>query len=917
DNALQAQLCEIWQVVLGLAQVGIEDNFFRIGGDSIVSIQLVSRLRQAGFELQVKAIFDAPTVAQLARVLADNKAADKVKITAEQGLLSGTFDLLPIQQWFFEQPLVAPQHWNQAFMMAIAGDISPTQIEQALTALAARHDMLRCCFDKTDQGWSQSYHQSAQPGMAELRTLNVEGLDEPTLQQTLTQWQSGFDYCHGPLWQAGLLSGYADGSARLFFAFHHLIIDTVSWRIIAEDIKQLLCGEALAAKTSSYRQWVAAVQHYARANEDQKVYWLNVVAGLPTLPEPTVLTQHQVQLAKGQTERLLRQANLGYHTEINDLLLSALAMALKSCFGQAVNGVTLEGHGREAIDDTLDTSRTLGWFTTSYPVRLCAFEQISETIIQTKQMLRAIPDKGIGFGALNRAGNGAGQLTAELTPISFNYLGQLGSSDSNEWALVAERSGQTSSPDNSDNQLLNINGAVQSGLLQFAVASRLGHDNSKQFVAAFEAALVAVIEQACLTAEKGGVKTPADYAGEISITHLQNLQARFGDNTIEALYPASSLQQGFVYHHLSQPLDDAYRVQILLDYQQGLDLDVYCRAWQLTSLRYPVLRMGFDWQGQILQVFGTEQSLTAEHFNIIDINHLSSQEREQAIAKIQQQDRAKGFDLSQPGLLRFNLIKQHAAMVTVMMTTHHSISDGWSGPLLLQTVHQYYDSLLAEQAPTVVAETAYLEAQHWVLAHHQETAAFWTQMKSGYGSANDINAMLSEPQDLTRLTVVTQPAEQVLTLAGDDYQALKAMCRSQGVTLNVALQFAWHKLLHSYTADEQTIVGTTVSGRDIPVNGIESSVGLYINTLPLAVDWHENSATGLMLQQIQQQIAALNSHSSVSLASLQHDGERLFHSLFVFENYPEPIGNGKDPAGIEGQVSFRQAVEKTDYPLSL
>ncbi|WP_415843449.1 condensation domain-containing protein, partial [Xenorhabdus thuongxuanensis] len=182
--------------------------------------------------------------------------------------------------------------------------------------------------------------------------------------------------------------------------------------------------------------------------------------------------------------------------------------------------------------------------------------------------------------------------------------------------------------------------------------------------------------------------------------------------------------------------------------------------------------------------------------------------------------------------------------------------------------------------------------------------------------ANDLSTLLHHHVNLAQIKTVEKPAEQALTVQGSDYAQLRDMCRTQGITLNVVLQFAWHKLLHSYTGDEQTIVGTTVSGRDIPVDGIESSVGLYINTLPLRVQWHKTHRVMSVLHAIQQDIAALNSHSAVSLASLQSDGERLFHSLFVFENYPVPVAS-ENQAGIENTLIFRRSIEKTDYPLSL
>ncbi|WP_244175766.1 condensation domain-containing protein, partial [Xenorhabdus vietnamensis] len=211
---------------------------------------------------------------------------------------------------------------------------------------------------------------------------------------------------------------------------------------------------------------------------------------------------------------------------------------------------------------------------------------------------------------------------------------------------------------------------------------------------------------------------------------------------------------------------------------------------------------------------------------------------------------------------------------------------------------------------------AYLATQQYHLTHKAEADAFWAQEKACYQGGNDITPLLTQAVNLSQIKTVTHPNDEVLTLQGGAYEQLKAMCQQQGVTLNATVQFAWHKLLHIYTGDEQTLVGSTVSGRDVPVDGIGASVGLYINTLPLRVQWEQTASIASILQNIQRSIALLNSYSAMPLARLQTDGRRLFHSLFVFENYPAPEQN-PNTAGIEGAVSFRQAVEKVDYPLSV
>ena len=907
----EMQLCAVWAEVLGLERVGIHDNFFRIGGDSILCIQITSRLRQKDLALQVKDIFEAPTVALLAQRLVDTTAT--VAVETEQGILEGRFNLLPIQQQFFDWTFSDPDHFNQAFMQKILGSVSVQTIQSALENLTLHHDSLRLCFTQTPSGWQQTYHLQTENNP--LISLSIKGLSAQSVQSKLTEHQADLNIEKGPLWKVIHLTGYSDGSARLCFILHHLIIDAVSWRILSNDMQQLLTGHSLPAKTSSYRQWVKTVALYANQHSNQVDYWKGIYdktdrCHLPLSP----LSEHTIQWDETVTQQLLRKAPEGYHTKINDLLLAALGIALSQTFDQLSHVITLEGHGREPIAAQMDTSRTVGWFTIAYPVRLVDRENTAETIIATKEQLRKIPDKGIGFSALQQAG----LLEPTLADISFNYLGQLGGTDKEDmWQLVAESTGQAVSSANKNTLRLNINGAVQNNCLSFHVLSQLNETQADLFLQAFEQAVKKVTKVSVKRAKTGGIRTPSDYQTTgLSIERLRQLQSRYQDNEIEAIYPASSLQQGFVYHDLAFPDDDAYRVQLLLDYHHSLNVPLYKKAWQLASERYPVLRMALDTEGEPLQVILKNGVLTDDHFTEIDLGYLNASEREERIALLQQNDRKQGFNLNTPGLLRLMIIKHSNDHYTVMKTEHHAVSDGWSNPILWQFIHHTYQQLIAKQQVNIASETTYSEVQRYHQQHQAETDTYWKQQKTSWQGATNLRYLLDNPVDLNKHRTITLPGEIDLQLTGHTLHQLKAQCQSQGITLNAAVQFAWHKVLQVYSNSNQTIVGTTVSGRDIPVPGIENSVGLYINTLPLTVNWEKEASCACVLQLIQQQIAALNSHSSVSLSSLQSQGERLFHSLLVFENYPNPVDETKDKEK-KTLITMRGSKEKTDYPLSL
>ncbi|WP_420574203.1 amino acid adenylation domain-containing protein [Kordia sp.] len=897
---LEIKICEVWQEVLNLEKIGVSDDFFRIGGDSILSIQLSSRLRKQGLNCSVRAIFDHRTISKLALFIAED--VKTVAITAEQGLLEGTFDLLPVQKWFFDKKQRGQfgkfNHWNQSFLLKVP-KLNTEKLQEIIEAIVTQHDVLRLIFGDRNQRYLSEIE------VPEISVLNVENLSEKEIATKLTALQSNFDIHEIPLWTSAYLEGYEDKSARLFFAFHHLIIDTVSWRILIEDIKSLYEGKTLESKSSSYRQWVEEVSQYEEKHPTERTYWNNLLQSIvPLKIEEKEVSTGKTKLNKKQTKNLLRKANKAYHTEVNDLLLTALGFTLQDWNSSNNQFITLEGHGREALNETIDHSATVGWFTTLYPVELQLEDTISSSIKSIKENLRKIPNKGIGFGAIFP------EEMINLPRISFNYLGQFDSKDE-YWQVVSEDAGMAIHDENEDTTLININGMVVEGKLRFRIDSRLGSKQTKRFAANFEQHLSAVIKH-CLDKikSKETKHTPSDF-GTVTISQnlLDNLQK---DRQIEAIYPANSLQQGFVYHALSQKEDDAYRVQILFDYKQPLHVENYIKSWKLAIKKYPILRTGFNWEEDIIQVIYRKASLNSE---LLDISHLTEEARNKYLVELQEKDRQIAFDLSVPCLLRLYIIKQSATHYTILKSEHHSISDGWSGPVLLNTVHNHYEQLQQNQKVAVKVDTSYLEAQLYVSNKKQSVADYWQTKVKTIAQTNDLSPLLSHKQDLDTVKSLESPLDTAIEISGSEYHALKKLTKTTGLTLNTLVQFAWHKLIQEYTQDKQTIVGTTVSGRDIPVHGIEESVGLYINTLPLIIDWTNDNTILEQIQYVHQQITDINSHSFANLADLQKEGKRLFHSLLVFENYP--MSDAKQEGDDKLHPEFRYGVEKLDYPIGI
>ena len=556
-NEVEAALARIWAEVLRRERVGVHENFFEMGGDSILSIQVILRAAQAGIRLLPRQMFAHATIAELAAV------ADTAPVViAEQGPVTGDAPLTPVQGWFFEQELPDAHHWNQAFLFRAAERIDISALSRATDAVLAHHDALRARFTRTAAGWTQHF---AEPGGASpVIALDLSAIASDELADEIAQaggWaQSTLDLADGPLVRVVLFECGPARPQRLIVAAHHLVVDAVSWRVILEDlesaVRQVAAGTdvVLPPKTTSYAHWARRLAEFARTPEmrAETGYWSRAVpASLPPLPVDHAdgadvegaLDAVFAELEEDETRALLEEVPPVYGTQVNDALLAALAQAYSEWGGGDELLVDVEGHGREDLFDDADTSRTVGWFTTIYPVHLRAVADAGEALRMAKETLRGVPRRGIGYGMLRWAGEPqdgallAGRARAE---VSFNYLGQVdggpmggAASEPAAGALLLPEPGSTGpirSPRAPRRHHLAAEGMTAGGRFQmgFFYGSEVYERATVQRLAdAYAAALRAIIDH-CRNPNAGGF-TPSDFpeAG-LDQSALDALMSKFG-----------------------------------------------------------------------------------------------------------------------------------------------------------------------------------------------------------------------------------------------------------------------------------------------------------------------------------------------------------------------------------------------------
>ncbi|OSZ57397.1 non-ribosomal peptide synthetase, partial [Streptomyces pharetrae CZA14] len=491
----ERRIARIWSDVLGVADVGAHDNFFHLGGDSILSMQVVSRLRRDGLHLTTRDLFTHQTVAELAGVVT---AAPR---HSEDRAVSGEVPLTPIQEWFLTSPRASHGHFNQSLLLELTADVDAAALETALNALLDHHDALRMRFTAGQDGWRQFNPPATDTDRDRLLTRHdLSGLTsteaDAAMEKTADDLHTGFDLARGPLLRAALFTGDADRPAFLLLVGHHLVVDAVSWRILRDDLEAAYRQAAqggpvtLGERTTSFRDWARGLAaHVAAGALDHELpYWERAVnaeslpAETPNGPDTGVVDTLTVELNEADTEALLRAAPTAYRTRVNDVLLAALALALARWTGREEVRLDLEGHGREDVLDDVDLTRTVGWFTTVHPVALQVPEPAGlgpdrdwRTLVKSvRRQLRAVPGNGLGFGALRTFGPPEVRERlgrAAHGQVVFNYLGQWDArpENPNDGLVRAEHGsfGRHHDPRDSGSHPLEIVGAVQRGRLSF------------------------------------------------------------------------------------------------------------------------------------------------------------------------------------------------------------------------------------------------------------------------------------------------------------------------------------------------------------------------------------------------------------------------------------------------------------------
>ncbi len=956
-------LCGLFAEVLGLPRVGVDDNFFALGGDSIMSIQLVSRARRAGLVLTPRAVFAHQSVAALALVATPLAAAG----SAAPDIAIGALPPTPVMRWLAE--LGGPlDRFHQAMVLQVPAGLREADLAGALQSLLDHHDALRLRLT-TDAGAGAAWGLEAMPPGAVaaadcLRRIDVGDLDAAGLRGCIAQAARSAAGRLAPFAGRMLQAVWFDSSparaGRLLLSIHHLAVDGVSWRILVPDLAAAWAAIArgerpvLPPRGASFRNWAERLAHHAQ--EPRRVSELAVWTGMLGQPSPSLVAgaldpardlagtagQVTLTLPSAVTEALLTRVAAAFHCGVNDVLLTGLALAVaewrRADGGSAeaaagppdVGGAVLldvEGHGREEVFADVDLSRTVGWFTSLFPVRLdpgvgdvgaalAGGPELARALKRVKEQLRALPDRGLGYGLLRYLNPAtAGQLSGFAPPqLGFNYLGRFAAAEGTDWSAAGETAllGAGLDPAMPLAHAIEVNAVTleRAGgaelVAHWSWAPRLlTEDAVRALAGGWFRALAALAD--CAAAGAGG-RSPSDcpLAG-LSQEEIERLELE--EPGLDDILPLSPLQEGLLFHALyDAQAPDVYTVQLELELTGPLEPGRLEAAVQALAARHASLRAGFRHAGlsRPVQVIAPPRPVPVRR---IDLSMLDAAGRAARLAGLLAEDRRARFDLAAAPLMRWTLVRLAPAEHRLVLTNHHLLMDGWSTPVLVQELVRLYAAAGAPDA--LPRATPYRDYLAFIAAQDRPAAlAAWGEALAGL----DEGTRLAPP---ARARAPVAPEQVGLALAAPLTALLSGLARRRGLTLNTLIQAAWAILLGRLTGRADVVFGVTVAGRPPEIAGVEGMVGLFINTLPLRVRLAPATPLAELLEAVQAGQSRLMAHPYLGLAEIQQlagVGE-LFDTLTVFENYPV------DPAGLAeaGGVRFAPVGghDATHYPLSL
>ncbi len=917
-------LCGLFADVLGMERVGAEDGFFELGGDSISSMQLAARAREAGLVVTPRQVFEEKTPERLARVVT---AAGPENVAADVGV--GDVPWTPVMRAFGER--ATGPGFAQWVILGVPAALGLDVVAAGLGAVLDTHDMLRARAVPGEPKLVVGEPGTVDAAALVSRVPAAPGESHDVAERAAREAAGHLDPASGAMVRAVWVDAGPEHPGHLVVVAHHLVVDGVSWRVLVPDLRAA-CEAAAAGHeprpapvATSFRRW--AEQLAAEAADERRTAeldaWLTLLgedrrpvgtrALDPAVDTVRTLRRTSWTLPAGQAATLVGRTAAAFHCGVDTVLLAALAGAVAHWRPETAAGllVDVEGHGREPVGGA-DLSRTVGWFTSSHPVRLTvAGVDLDEArtggpaagrlLKAVKEQVRAVPGDGLGY-ALLRHLNPATAPALEAAPraqIGFNYLGRFAAGPASAdglWQPAGQSAiGGSADPGMPATHAVEAGAAVRDTPDGPELTLTLSHpgllvteEDAERLGRAWAATLAGL---AAHTEESGaGGHTPGDFLRDTLTQHeVEELETAVPG--LEDVWPLSPLQSGMLFHAtFDEAAPDVYEGQRALTLDGPLDADRLRAAWETVLRRHPILRASFHRlaSGEAVQAVARDVGLPWREADVSDLPEARALAEAERLAE---EERAARIDVTRAPLLRLLLIRVGDDRHRLVITSHHITMDGWSLPVLVTDLRAAYAAHAVGGERSLPPVTSYRDYLAWLDRQDKEAARdAWRTELAGLDAPT-----LVVPEESVRVPM--EPDRIRFAFPAELSRDVAGLARSRGLTVNTLVQGAWALLLARLARRTDVVFGATVAGRPTDLPGAESAVGLFINTVPVRVPLTAGQPVCDMLTALQERQAALMAHQHLGLAEIrQHAGRAAtFDTLVVYENYPHPPAEASDP----------------------
>lgn len=914
-NNRESSILEVFSDVLGM-KVGLGDYFFEVGGDSIKAMRIVSKLKEKGYKVPIRAIMSRKDMHEIILSVEDISIGH-VQYESIEGEIKNSI----IQEKFWHSNLNYPEHFNQSILLEVDSGVSADSIVYCLQKLVLTHDMLRVKFP----GNIPVIRKQDESQLFEFQEFYYFDIDDSDRKKELIlentdELNRSFDLDNGPLLKS-IFFCFNDKN-YLYITIHHLVVDSVSWSILLDDLngfcenKQLNQNTYMPVRSASYIEWNKRIECLADMQEVQREadYWNRVeqyiVRNVCQFKYSSIdkIKCISILFESDLTKALVNRAVTAYNMEVKDIVITALVRAMARTYGCENQVISMESHGRQNDYVELDIDRTVGWFTSFYPIlfrNVGADKQLD--LVNVKETMSCVPNNGSDYFPLKN--RGLLSVPEHLHPlVNFNYQGTLMESQKTLYFIQShEEYAMPMAPENIFGSPISLDGMIINNKFEVIVSyveslsEKLKID---EFIESFRNELKEIVDF-CVSKEER-IITPMelgcpgmnweDFLYIQEFAHNESLH-------IKSIYPLTPLQEGMLLESINSE-SDGYVIQAIFDFSNMLQVSLLRKAIEKLFSMHEVLRTRIFYSGleRPYQIITEESNIDFQYFDCRETT-------EKYYLELIEQDKKDGISFGKAPLVRFKLFHLADGRFLMLMTYHHIIVDGWSTGVMLKDLTNIYNSVECNIKP--IGEGSYRKyVKDYGKGNNSVDLNYWKELLEDFSGANCINSGYLQHRNQKNEIVEWYIPEEV-------YHRVERLMSEYNISVNTLVEYVWGRVLQSYHGSNDAVFGKVISGRET-VCEADNVVGLYINTIPVRVKSMHGRTIEEALQNLQLQGINSIEHGLCSLAEIQKQTaykDKLIKTIIVFENFY--IAQDYITNKIDFMLALRKVKEDNNYDITL